>query len=412
MKLFKRVGRNLIYKSIGEFFSRSGAFIFYIVIARTLGAELFGKYSFAFAYASIFMIFLDFGLNTVLIRDIATHPSWIGKYIGNMFTLKIILSLVVILLINFTIYLLNYPMETKLIVNLMGIVVIFTAFLEYFFSVLSGLEKMNLEMIVKMINKLLIVIFTIFAISMGFKLIGVIISVICAYGLSVFLSAYFIHRKIEKIKFMYDWIFIKSVARSALLVGITGVIIIVYTKVDIVLLSFFKRPDIEIGWYTAGIKLLETFQCIPALLIGAVLPIFSSLYKESEENLKNFFKKIILITVVLGSFVTLVGLVFSKIIIKIIYGEMFMNTLHSLKIIIFSIVFIFTNSIFMSFLTAIRRERFNIITICICLLCSILLNLIFIPKLGYIGASISKVASEFSLFISNLYFVIKYYKKR
>ena len=50
------------------------SFIYFIFIARFIGVENNGKYSFAMSFTTVFAIFLDFGLTQILIRETSRDP--------------------------------------------------------------------------------------------------------------------------------------------------------------------------------------------------------------------------------------------------------------------------------------------------------------------------------------------------
>ncbi|MFQ3675009.1 MAG: flippase [Endomicrobiia bacterium] len=406
MSLLKRLRKNLIYKTIGEIISRTLAFVYYVVLARMLGVEMFGIYSFTFSFSAVFMIFLDFGMNTVLVRDISANPELKQKYVSNIFSLKIIIFIIYI-----SILILNYPKNIVVLVLLMGIILVGTAFLEFFNSIFSSVEKMEYEAVIKIVNKILLVVCSFLVLRFGYKLKGVVLSNILVYLMSCLLCIPFIIKIVEKIGFDLDLLFIKKILLVSLSIGITTTIIIIYSKIDVILLSFLKQPESEIGLYGAIVKLYEVSQGIPLLIVGASLPIFSDLYKNSKNKFRKFFKNIIMITFATSIIVLAIFLFFPELIIRIVYGKNFLSAVLPLKIIMASVIFMFVNYVFMSFLIVVKKQKLNVLFIVITLFVNIFCNMFLIQKIGYVGASVSKLISEFILFCGLTYFVIIYFIK-
>ena len=98
MNLLQRARKNIVLKFISEALIRSLAFLFIIVTARYLGDRDYGHYSLAYFFAGMLTIFSDLGLNTVLIRDVSRDHRLLGRYAGNIFFIKIIFSLILLLL--------------------------------------------------------------------------------------------------------------------------------------------------------------------------------------------------------------------------------------------------------------------------------------------------------------------------
>src|ERR1035437_6632420 len=62
-------------KVLGEGGVRLLSTLFILFLARRIGAENFGRYSSAMAFASICVIIVDLGTNGILTREIARHPA-------------------------------------------------------------------------------------------------------------------------------------------------------------------------------------------------------------------------------------------------------------------------------------------------------------------------------------------------
>ena len=68
------VARNAALKVLGQA-TRFGSLVLVIVTARVLGPAEFGKFTFAYALATLLGIALDFGISAVLTRAVARDPG-------------------------------------------------------------------------------------------------------------------------------------------------------------------------------------------------------------------------------------------------------------------------------------------------------------------------------------------------
>ena len=93
----QRMAKNTFVLSISQILSYLLAFFYTIAIARYLGADGFGILSFALAFAGIFGILADLGLNTLAVKEIAKDKSLAKKYLGNFIFTKIILFFTLII---------------------------------------------------------------------------------------------------------------------------------------------------------------------------------------------------------------------------------------------------------------------------------------------------------------------------
>jgi hypothetical protein len=95
--------------------------------ARYLAPANFGILSFAIAFTGIFAIFGDFGLQPLMVREIARDRTIAPKYLANVSLMKVMLVAVAFGLIALTINLIGYPEETINVVYLFGLSFVFQA---------------------------------------------------------------------------------------------------------------------------------------------------------------------------------------------------------------------------------------------------------------------------------------------
>ena len=89
-----------------------------------------------------------------------------------------------------------------------------------------------------------------------------------------------------------------------------------------------------------------------------------------------------------------------------LYTEDF-DSIWPLRVLIASIPFLFINFSLSSFLNATERQKINTRNLGMVMMFNIILNLIFIPKLGVWGASLASTLSTLFLFGLNLFEVMK-----
>src|SRR3989344_947561 len=84
--------KNTFWLLSAEGISKLLMVILVIVIARHIGVEGYGTFSFAFAFASLFSIIVDFGFSTLTIRDVSRDKTLSKDYLEGVTAIKLILS--------------------------------------------------------------------------------------------------------------------------------------------------------------------------------------------------------------------------------------------------------------------------------------------------------------------------------
>ena len=400
-----------MFKFTGEILSRVLTFVFYIYMARKLGVVDYGKYSFAYSFCSFFVVFFDLGLNTLFIRDVAASKEKIKKYLENITSIKLILSVLTFFLISLVIRLLKYPDYVIQLVQLMALVTIGTVFLDYTGAIFSSYEQMQYESILKIIIKFLISILGIYVLFIGYGLKQLIIVMFLCYVVTLIIGVYLIYTRITSFIIKFDFKFWKSTIFNSLPLALSGIFIVMYFRIDVILLSLIRGNSTEIGWYSAGMKIIDSIGVIPFLVMGGVFPVFSDLYKNNIDNLCKLYEKSFKYMCILGIGITFGGFLLSHQITDLLYGVQYKNTGIAFQILIVAVIFIFVDHLLLNILTAIEKQKLVALCTGICVPVNIGLNLILIPHYGYIGSAIAIVSTEIILFITTFYFVSKYLMK-
>ncbi len=147
MSTIRRVVKNTILLFSSTILSYILLFFVNMYTARYLGVEGFGNLSLAFALSGIFVVFMDLGLSTLLVREVARDKSLSNKYLGSITVIKLILSLIsfgiIILLVN----LIHYPQEISTVIYLIIVSTIIGSFTSLFYSLFQAYEKMEYQSI-------------------------------------------------------------------------------------------------------------------------------------------------------------------------------------------------------------------------------------------------------------------------
>ncbi|ODS32214.1 MAG: membrane protein [Candidatus Scalindua rubra] len=197
--LIKRARRNIFYKILSESTRFLPALLF-IYIARKLGDEDFGKLSFAYSFTGICIIVADFGLNTILIRNVSRQKELTREYVGNIFVLKIVLSLISVSGIGLFVLFTDYPTEIITVVMVFGGVMFFKALVDFFCAVFNAYERMDSEAFLKGTNNILLFLSGTVILILGFGLFGISNIFLIIYLITSMIGYYMVYKSIAKIR--------------------------------------------------------------------------------------------------------------------------------------------------------------------------------------------------------------------
>ena len=343
MNIFQRARKNIVLKFISEALIRSLAFIFIIVAARYLGDRDFGHYSLAYFFAGLLTIFSDFGLNTVLIRDVSRDHHLLGRYAGNILFMKIIFSLALLLIAPGILSVLGYSKDLILMILLSMVYMQGNYLLDFFIALTNSLEKMEYELLIKGLYKCLVVAIPIIFLWLGYGLWGFLLSLVGAYVISCLLSGWIIREKITPLVLYHETDLWKQILRSAWPIGLSSLFMIAYARIDMVMLSLFGSSPSKIGWYSVSVKIVEIFSLFPFLIMAGLFPIFAVLTFKDREAFKRSYQKALTYLTIVSIPLVLTTFFLSDSLVVFFFGPTFAKSAPSLKILVCATPMIFLN---------------------------------------------------------------------
>lgn len=407
--IFKLLIKNTISLSIAEAVYMVCGFLSNILIARYLGASDFGQWAFAFAFLTLFLVFMDAGLSPLMIREIAQNKENAKKFLSNSLALKILLSMGTILLIFLINQFSGKPQIVKTLIYLVTFYFIFNSASEFFRSVFRGYEKMKFEGFFKIFQSILVLGLIIAVIKFNYGIVSLMQVHLFSSLLTLLLTIWFISKKFIKFSIEIDWNYCKTILKIAYPFALSSVFILIYYFIDTVMLSYLKGDQVT-GWYSAAYKILLVFNAWAYLVYNVTYPTLSRLFKN---NLDNFLKlcsvvsKIIMgigLPIIVGAFVL------APYFIPLLLGEQFAMSIIIFQILIWSIPFLFFETTFSIGLQASGLQKeFMKATACGAIF-NIVANLILIPYFSFYGAAVATVLTQILITIFVYFKFTKKYK--
>jgi O-antigen/teichoic acid export membrane protein len=350
---------------------------------------------------------MDLGFNQLTIREVARDKILAKKYMGNILIIKLFLSLIFFALVVAVVNLMQYPSDTKMIVYIFGASTVLTSFGGLFRAIFHAFEKMEYESLLTIIRQIIVVSIGLTLLFLGYNLLQVVSVYLIGGIVDIAFSSLVMVKKFAKPEFEIDITFWKRSIISAIPFGLTSIFIIIFDKIDIVMISMMIG-DAPVGWYNAAVTLVIGLSFIPGVFLGALFPVFSRFYVSSTESLKSSyetaFRYLFIITFPIGVGTTLLADKF----ILLIYGTQYTPSIIALQILIWWHVIGSLCWLLGTVLLSINKQKIFAVSTGIGAIFNVIANLFFIPIMSYVGASITTVATDIILFVFLFYYVSKY----
>ncbi|MEN9557773.1 MAG: hypothetical protein RL141_142 [Candidatus Parcubacteria bacterium] len=252
------------------------------LLTRLLGQEGFGKYSTANAFIQVFALFMDLGLNVMLVQ-------MLGEQMGNekeerrivsaLFTLRVIMAGVVISAAPFIGLLVPaYDHELK--------IALFAIWGSFFFTLLNqvviGVHQRHLTMHVvaigELVGRAVLLGGVVLAVAQGWGLIPVVL-IVSLGGFVNFVVNFLLALRLSDFRWNIDVALWKTALRRSWPIGLSILFGLIYFKADTLVLSWVRSQS-EVGIYGAAYRVLEILISLPFMYAGVLLPIIAKLWKD------------------------------------------------------------------------------------------------------------------------------------
>ncbi|MDO8676936.1 MAG: flippase [Candidatus Azambacteria bacterium] len=376
------------------------------ILTRFLGPEGFGQYSAIFAYLYIFTAIADLGLYTFMVREISRtgEPVEEKKIASKIFTLRLFAIVALIILADLLVFAFPYPLKIKigvLIASLFSVgsslVQVLTGifqkylriYLVSFSDILARLVQLgSLAILIKFETGLLwFVAVVVFSEAVHFGLI---------YGFS---------RHMVKIKPLVDFTYFRYAIKTALPIAVSLVLVLIYFKLDTVMLSVMK-PARDVGIYSAAYKVLEAVIFLPAIYIGLVMPFLSRFAVKSKPEFIKTFKSAFNVITIFAFYFSAYIFLMSDWIVRAIGGGAFLEASPVLKILSFAILLIFFGNLGGNAIIALNLQKKAMWIYLTGAVINVGLNFLLIPKYSYFAAASSTVLTEIFITLT-MFWLIK-----
>src|SRR3989338_2929446 len=107
------IAKNTAYMTVASIVQKIISFAYFTIVARSIGVEGTGKYFFALSFTTLFVVFVDFGLTNVFVREAARFPDRLKLFLGNILCMKLLLGFLTYGGMIVFLRLLGYPIEVR-----------------------------------------------------------------------------------------------------------------------------------------------------------------------------------------------------------------------------------------------------------------------------------------------------------
>ena len=369
------VRRNSLWLLSARITAQGLAILFITLIARSLGVESFGEFTFISTLVLIGNTFTNFGSDTYIIREVA-RTKQVAPLVPHALGLQLFLS---ILWIIATLFLAPSPPLLLYSLSLFPL-----AILSVITASLRAFERMDLVWSLSLINGFVQLISAAIASDLWTLCLYLLIGQFLSTAFSCWIARLSL-RNFSLFPINNIFPLFKTIFPFALLT----LLLVLSQRLGVLTVSALLG-DSATGIFSSVIRVVDGLKLGHYAILGALLPVISREARESRESFRRGFVLLMSLCLLMA-----VGLsLFSKFVIYVLYGEKFISAINLLSLLGWSLI-PYTISAFISYdLIARRQENTLVKATATSLVVFLLLYLWLIPTYNLAGAIYAALVGE------------------
>ena len=363
-----------------------------IYVARYLGPEQFGVYSYAAAFVALFGAIAKLGLDGIVVRDLVNHTDKRDIYLGTAFWLKLIGALLTLITLAVAVQFTSNDATTNLYIFIIASGLIFQSFEvvdSYFqFKVLS--KYVSSAKLIQLALSSVLKLYFIFiqADLFWFVLVSLIDQISLAFSLAF---AYW-RQKIGSFFGCFSVGTAKAMLRNSWPLILSGIAVMLYMRIDQIMIKEMLGER-EVGVYSAAVRLSEAWYFVPVIITTSLFPAVLNTRKINLDLYNKRLQRLYTIMIYIAVGVALPITFMAKDIVLILYGAQYQEAGIVLSIHIWAGIFVGLGVTNGKWFLAENLQRLATWNTLIGAAANVVLNYFLIPVYGISGVAFATFAS-------------------
>lgn len=385
-----------------------------VTVQNRVGAENFGLYFAIFNFTYLFNMLLDMGITNFNNRNIARHQQLMHKHLSGIITLKLMLGIVYMAVVFAVALLIGYRGFQLWLLFWMAINQFLNTFILYLRSNVSALLMFKTDSCLSVLDRLLMIVFCGILLWSGlvrepFRIEWFVYCQTLAYGLTALIALIIVLYNGKVVRLTWNPTFFLMILKKSLPFALLFLLMSFYNRIDSVMIERLLPVQLgagEAGVYASAFRLLDALVMIAYLFSVILLPLFSKMLKTGEDVsaiVKSSFSLLFMFAVT----AVVILEVFRLPVLDLLYEEHVEESAAVFRFLIPCIIPVSMTYIFGTLLTANGDMKWLNLTAAVGIVVNVAVNLILIPRMHAVGASVASLSTQTVVCVSQFYIAMK-----
>lgn len=392
------VAKNSFWLAVTNFGGRALKAIVIIYAARILGTAGYGVFSYALTLAGFFTLFLDPGVNAMVMREVPKENTEEGRrrILATTLVMKLVLMAAAVLIVLFVApYFSTLPGAVALL-PLVALIIAFDTTREFLSAFMRAMEKMEWESGVFLLTNLAIVVlgfiflaFSPTAFSLGW---AYVLGTVCGAAAAIMV----LRKRLIGILSYFSSKLIKPIVSAAWPFAITGALGILLTNTDILILSWMKTAS-DVGIYSAVIRIIQVLYLFPVIFQFSTLPLLSRLANTNNERFRATLERTVGVIFLASIPMALGGAILGTQIMDLVFGAPYAPGGLAFKFLVITMLVDYPAAVISNAIFAYNRQKSLITASIIGGITNVALDLALIPRFGMAGSAFGTLLTQIAV---------------
>lgn len=368
------------------------ALVISMLTARYLGPSNYGLISYASSVVAFVVPIMQLGLPSILVQEIVNKPNREGEILGTSIVLSIISSFACMLGVVAFANVVNVGETTTIIVCALYSLLLLAQAIEivqYWFQAKLASKYVS---ITSLVAYTIVSVYKIFLLVTEKSIYWFAVSNALDYAI-IGVTLLIIYRRLSDSRLHFSSTLAKSMLAKSRYYIVSNMMITIFAQTDRIMLKLMI-DDAAAGYYSAAVSCAGITGFVFSAIIDSMRPmIFESKKTDNsafEKNVSRLYSMIIYLSLAQSIVMTL----FAPLIVNILYGAAYQNTIGILQVLVWYTTFSYMGSVRNIWILAEDKQRYLWIINLSGALTNVVLNAILIPLLGGVGASLASLITQ------------------
>lgn len=376
-----------------------------IYVARYLGPEQFGVYSYAAAFVALFGAIAKLGLDGIVVRDLVSHPDQRDICMGTAFWLKQIGALLTLATLAIAVQFTGNDATTNLYIFIIASGLIFQSFevVDLYFQSKVLSKYVSIAKLIQLTLSSILKLYFIFIHADLFWF--VLVTLIDQVSLALSLVFAYWRRKLGSFFWRFDLGTAKVMLRNSWPLILSGIAIMLYMRIDQIMIKEMLGER-EVGLFSAAVRLSEAWYFVPVIIATSLFPAIVNARKTNQELYNKRLQRLYSVLVYFAVGVAVPVTFMAESIVVTLYGTQYQDAATVLSIHIWAGLFVSMGVVNGQWFLAENLQNLGTRNTLTGAVTNVALNYFLIPLYGVTGAALATfisygVAAYLSLLINS-----------